>query len=486
MAEQYEQEMELDLRELIGVLWRRKWLIILLFIVAVTGAYFVSQEMTRIYETSTIIMVRVEGGIEDLFGNNLTGLSSRQDQVATYSALLTTRPVLEEVIERLDLRNEETGETISARSLRDSLTVSGNNETNLITIKASYTDPEVAKDIANTLVEVFIEENEKMNRAQLQSASRFIGEQLEETQDNLSRLEKELLEYKTEKGIAYPAEQGRATLNKLIDLETTRAQTVVELEYARASLEEAEKQLQEQDREVESSRTLGVNPEIKDLRSRLLSLEMELLGLLETYTESHPEVVQVKNQIEAIEKRIENTVEEIVSSRTESSNPIHDSLRREIIQLQTSIIARETKIETYDQQIEQASEELGTLPEEEMALLRLERENQVAENLYILLMERQSEVQIQEAMQIADIFTVDPAVVEDSPISPRIRLNMALSGVLALMLGVGITFSLEFFDTSIKTDKDLEKIAGVPVLGVIPDLAKANHRRGYGREDDDV
>ncbi len=486
MAEQYEQEMELDLRELIGVLWRRKWLIILLFIVAVTGAYFVSQEMTRVYETSSMIMVRSEGGVQDLFGNGFTGLTGRQDQVSTYSALLTTRPVLEEVIERLALKDEETGERISSRSLRGSLSVSGNSETNLITISASYSDPEIARDIANTLVEVFIEENEAMNRAQLQSASRFIGEQLEETQDNLSRLEKELLEYKTEKGIAYPAEQGRATLNKLIDLETTRAQTVVELEYARASLEETKKQLQEQDREVESSRTLSVNPEIKDLRSRLLSLELELLGLLETYTASHPDVVHVKNQINEIEGRIENTVEEITSSRTESSNPIHQNLRREMIQLQTSIIASETKIETYDRQIEQVSEELGTLPKEEMALLRLERENQVAENLYILLMERQSEVQIQEAMQIADIFTVDPAVVEASPISPRIRLNMALAGVLAIMMGGGITFLLEFLDTSIKTDKDLEKVTGVPVLGVIPDLARANHRRGYGREDDDV
>lgn len=75
---------------------------------------------------------------------------------------------------------------------------------------------------------------------------------------------------------------------------------------------------------------------------------------------------------------------------------------------------------------------------------------------------------IVDIMLIENVQVIDKAQVPKSPISPRPMLNMAIAGVLGLMLGVFIAFLLEFMDNTIKTERDIEKHLGLPVIGSIP------------------
>ncbi|TFB14167.1 capsular biosynthesis protein [Filobacillus milosensis] len=61
-----------------------------------------------------------------------------------------------------------------------------------------------------------------------------------------------------------------------------------------------------------------------------------------------------------------------------------------------------------------------------------------------------------------------------SPISPNLTLNLAISIVLGLMSGVGLAFVLEYFDQSIKSEEDIERELGLPVMGVIPTITDGN------------
>jgi capsular polysaccharide biosynthesis protein len=72
-------------------------------------------------------------------------------------------------------------------------------------------------------------------------------------------------------------------------------------------------------------------------------------------------------------------------------------------------------------------------------------------------------------MNVDNVSILSPAVLKDNPapVAPNPMLNMAIAAVVGLMLGVGIAFLLEYLDTSIKNDQDIEDVLGVPVLGVI-------------------
>lgn len=75
---------------------------------------------------------------------------------------------------------------------------------------------------------------------------------------------------------------------------------------------------------------------------------------------------------------------------------------------------------------------------------------------------------VKDIMKVENIQVIDEARVPDKPIKPRPMLNMAIAGVLGLMIGVFITFLLEFLDNTIKTPDDVERHLELPVIGTIP------------------
>jgi len=95
-------------------------------------------------------------------------------------------------------------------------------------------------------------------------------------------------------------------------------------------------------------------------------------------------------------------------------------------------------------------------------------------------MERREELQIQEAMQTSDLVVIDPAIVNEVPVKPRKFFNMAIAVILAGMLAVFIIFLQEYLDTTVKEEKDIGRLTGLTVLGIIPDIKKKEYRQGYG------
>ena len=100
---------------------------------------------------------------------------------------------------------------------------------------------------------------------------------------------------------------------------------------------------------------------------------------------------------------------------------------------------------------------------------------------------------IQELMNVDNVRILSPAVMKENPapVAPSPMLNMAIAAAVGLVLGVGIAFLLEYLDTTIKDQQDIEDILGIPLLGVVssivekaelaPDNQKATNRKG-GKE----
>lgn len=75
---------------------------------------------------------------------------------------------------------------------------------------------------------------------------------------------------------------------------------------------------------------------------------------------------------------------------------------------------------------------------------------------------------VKEFMLVDNVQVIDRAQIPNKPISPRPKLNMAIAGVLGLMLGMFLVFLLEYLDNTIKTPEDVERYLGLPVIGTIP------------------
>lgn len=473
---------EKELKEYIMMLWYKKWLIIALMLAALIASFFITSQMQRIYQTSTMLMVQTESGPENLFSEELSLVGKNDKLINTYSRIFTSRRIMEQVIKDLNLKNEE-GEYISAGSLRENISIQSGQDTDLITVQVNYHDPELAKKIANSVVENMQQETRALNQVSLKGASEFIDTQLASTKKRLSELEDQLLKYREKNEMLIPETQGENLLERFADLEGKKAEAELMQQEAEISLNEINDKLEDIDQKIISSESISRNPELNNIQSNLTSLYTELEGLKTKYTAKHPEVKAVQARIDNLEKTLNNKTTEIVSGRTETNNPLYQNLNSQIIQFEVQQVTSAARIEVYNQRLAEMEAELDQFPQAELDFLRLQREKNVTEEIYLLLRNRKEEINIQQAMQTSDIFVIDDAYLPENPIKPNLMLNLAVAVLLALMLSVGIIFLLDYLDNTIKNEDDLQQISDLPVLGIIPDLDQIDHHKNYGEED---
>lgn len=146
-----------DLRRYMALAWHWAWLLILASALAALAAFFVSRQMTPVYQASTLVQV-IEAPNNKAIDYTSLMLSERLTQ--TYAELMVTRPVLQGVIDRLNL-------TQSPGELKASISVAPVRDTQLIKVSVQHTSPETAALIANILVEEFSAQN------QAEQASRY-------------------------------------------------------------------------------------------------------------------------------------------------------------------------------------------------------------------------------------------------------------------------------------------------------------------------
>jgi len=423
---------EIDLREYLYLLWRKKWIIIILVILALVASYIFSKQMTKIYSTSTMIMINKSGSSENIFDEQFSINIEDKNEVERYMYILESRKILNNVIKKCNLTNED-DELISTNSLKNMVAIRRKGETDLLEITVNYSDPVMAKNIVENIVDEFKKEIKDINRANLNSASQFVDEQIVDIKSSLADLEEKILKYKKENDIIDPQQQSRNQLNQLSSLEMSKVESGLELEQALASLKEINEYLEK-----------------KGFTSQ--------------------------------------EIDKIVNSDYENNNPIFTNLFNEKVDLEKQIVESKIKMDNYAKGISSVNEELDKFPEKNLELSRLEREADVTENLYLLLKERQEEISIQTAMKSIDIVVLDNATINRNPIKPNITLNMAIAVLLAIFIAVFIIFIFEFMDRTIQNEKDIEKATGLSVLAIIPDDGdNKNDEYGYGygyKEDD--
>lgn len=462
----------LDLRELVKALLRRKWIIILMVIVSVATAWFASSRMPKIYEAQTTVLVKdPRSSGEALFLQGLTGLNA--DKLQNYVELVRSRTVAERAAASLG-HDWDVYDSAFAK-FRESISVQLVTGTETIRISVQGENPSEASRTANAMAQAFIEFSRDMNRTEATSARVFIEEQLQVVEEQLRGAEEALQLYREEERVLNPSEESRIILQRVTDLETRYAET--ELAYAETlrRLQEIRTRLSAEDATLVTSTTISNNPMVTTYRSTIFQLETELAGLLNQYTEQHPQVQAVRAKIAEAERQLSTEVERIVSNETRTFNPIYQSLLAELTTLETESVLYESRLQALDVQIGITDGRLEGLPEKELKLARLIRDQSVAEEIYLLLRNRYEEIRITEAMQTADVMVIDPSIVPQRPIKPRRMLNIAIAGFLGIFVGVGLAFTLEFLDTSLKSAEEVESFLELPVMGRIPLTDQKQH-----------
>lgn len=173
----------MELKQYAILLWRWLWLIVLAAVLAATGAYISGSMQTPIYQASTTVLI---DQAPDARTSDYTALILSQQLASTYSQLMTKRPVLEEVSDRLGLSS-------GPNSLRGSIQVSPIRDTQLIEITAQHSDPFLTAEIANTLVSVFRDQNAALQASRYAASKESMSAQLAKLEEQIQQTEASIL-----------------------------------------------------------------------------------------------------------------------------------------------------------------------------------------------------------------------------------------------------------------------------------------------------
>lgn len=468
-------ETTLDLKEIFRIMKKRCKLIRNVFLIFVILAVVISLIIPPTYEAVTNLRVKQPKGLGDSLLADLPVDSSAHTKqlMNTYAEILKGRTVLQEVIDQTQGDKEEvpTYEQFLKR-----ITTEPVKDTEILKIKVTAKSPEEAEWVANTLVNTFLERMTFLVRAEQSNVRVFIGQRLQESKQELEQSEEALQEYKTQQKIVDPAEETKAMLTKLSDIDKLAAQNKADLAAAQATLGVTQQQLNQ-----EKSGFVADSPLIQQYKGKLADEEVQLVTLIANYTDKHPQVEATRAAIEATKVKLNTEIARVISADAPSMNPIHIGLVQGKIQAEAQIAAGSAQNQAINSIVSASEQELGTLPVKEQGLMKVMRNASVNQEIYIMLAKRYEEARISEVMEPTEVQVIDVAIAPDKPIKPKKILNVLIAAICGLFVGTGWAFLKEYMHKTIRTAEDVQQYLDMPVMGSIPDFTIRDKRQITGR-----
>jgi len=492
-ALQEPMEAGLHLRDLLRVFLKHKWTILAIF----TASAFFSVVMTYIsapvYRASTTIQIerftpRVLNFQEVSPGESGDYWSDSTDFYFTNYELLKSRTLAERAVEDIGLRKNPTsmGAAVSeapvqppapaaapgnalermllwlrrgpdpvavdAASRKDNavvsafqsgLTVEPVRKSRLVRLHFDSTDPFFAAKAANTLAQAFININLERRFEASAYAKTFLEEKLLQTKAKLEDSERELINFTRDSEVVNIDEKQNIFSQNLAEYNAA----VAKAEQERIRAEVLHRQAQDS---PESLAQVQDNRNVSALKQARAKLEAEYQENLRIYKPAFPKMLQLKGQIDEVDRQIAVEVGEM--RRTLNSN-------------YRAALAQETALKA---KLVEAQKDMLALQSRNIRYSILKREVDTNRQLYDGLLQRLKEVGVAGGVGINNITVVDKAQVPLAPYKPNLSQNLSMGLAIGLALGLMVAWLLEYFDDSIRFTDDVERETGAAVLGVIP------------------
>ncbi len=462
---------EIDLLEYARVVVKRKWVLVTFAAVLMALAAVYSFTRKPLYRATATLLIDEPGAsllnIQDILN---AGAYYRSDYLGTYFntqlRLLTSRSLAERVSKRLNIAARPefrparpaagAGDASYAYDILGGLSIAPIPETRLVYV--SYVSPHAAlsADVVNALVEEFVDFSVETRYEATKQTSEFLTEQVALLREDLKRKEEDLQKYGTEKNLLYLSDNESTVVNNFASVNT--ALTTAQIE--RYAKEAAYRELRSLS--VDALPESVSNPTIQALKTQYSQVKAEYEEKGKIYRPEYPEMVQLKARLDATRGTLQEEIRKAVDA---AESDYRAALKKEnsfqgLLDEQRGDVTRMNKNAIF------------------YHTLRTEVENM--RTLLSTLVAKQNEIQVSSqlgGLRTSNIKVVDRALVPRAPFTPNVRRNLLMALLVGLFGGLGLIFLVESLDNTVKGPEDVEKLAGLPSLGIIPFLTADGGRK---------
>lgn len=434
--------------------------------------------LPKTYEARTLILVEAQRVPSD-FVQSIVSIDF-DTRINTISQQILSRTNLEKIIQELGLFTDEKSknmfmeeklETLRKNLLIDVTHSGGRRSTDSFSISYQGEDPEKIVKVVNTLASYFIDENLRVRESQATGTSEFLEGELASMRQKLESVEEKMKEYRRMYMGELP-EQLESNLRILDRVEEQILETTQRLSEARNRLVA----LQNQPTALAGGQAAAGGVQPVPAATDLEQLKEQLAQLRTKYTSQHPDIIRLEKTIADLEKEAE--AEMSVANLEPASRPasrVSPAQLRQINETQRELKSIEAELGELRAQRDMYKARVENTPKREQELMSLRRDYQNIQESYSSLLNRKLEAEIAvnlEKKQKGERFRIiDPAKIPEKPVKPNMKKLFVVVVGLGLGIGCGITFLLEYLDSSFKRTEDVEEFLKIPVIAAVPVIA---------------
>ena len=499
------EEASFDLKSLIGMVYRRFWLIVSGFLVVFLAVAYITFTATPVYKASTTIQLGAnQENVIDL-GSVLGGIVANTAAIDTEVMVISSKSLLSKVADRqkliedpefnwtlveykpglidglvtpikkgLGMRTErvdpyaglsaEEREAAIMESVVEALSgrvnVSRVGTTYLLTVEVMSTSPETAARLANAVADQYRVQQLDTKLDATRRATEWLGERVSGLRDEVAEKENRVEIYRAQNGLDTAMGTTLAE-QKIADLTKQKTQLDFDLSQARARYENMRRQI-DSGTGVDGISEVLNSPLVARLKEQLSILRGRVAELETKLGPQHPELIGARNEVIDVERQMSAEV-----------NRIAENLESEVKALQDQVNAIQGRLN-------QANAQLRGNSIASVRLRELERDAETSRVLYEEFIARSKETSVQDDLVQADAAILSAASVPGSPAAPKKKLNLLIGAVLGAAIGAAMAIIAEMFDAKISSTEDIERKLGVSAIGSVP-LIRASSLFGLGQ-----
>jgi capsular exopolysaccharide synthesis family protein len=474
---------------------KRRWLVTATMIGSVFGVTALASFTQKpVYEAQGKLLLKQQSGASSLTGlsekvGELSGLTNLSNPLETEAEVIRSNPLVQKTIDKFQLKDKQ-GEPLEIDAFLKNLKVKGIRGTDVMELSYRSTNQEEAAGVINDLMNSYLDNNIRTNRAEATAAKDFLRKQLPQIEKTVVEAEAALRQFKDKNQVVSLAEEAKVGVEGLRDLseEITKAQA--ELAGAKSRSVGLQSQLELTTRQAVKLSTVSQSPGVQQVLTEYQKVQDEMAVAQTRLTAEHPTIQNLIRKGQALREQLEKRVGQIVSSPESVTEPnlqigqLKQTLTAELVRSEVERLALVNRVGVLQKAFLSYHARMKALPKLEEQQRALERKLQVAQSTYQQVLKQLQETEVIEQQKVGNARIISEALVPQQPVSPKIALNLALGGFLGVLLGVGTALLLEAMDKSLKNSEEAKRLLGYPLLGSIPQVGgKGKKDSGEGEEE---
>jgi uncharacterized protein involved in exopolysaccharide biosynthesis len=467
-----------QLTELIGVLWRRKKVVILMSLAMLLATLIVIRRIPNVYESSALVAINLRNDPESM---------AEMNWFAKLQQELTSRESFATLISRHNLYPKAQNEEEAIDTLQKALKI----ETKMrnyspqvpeaVEIRLRHSEPKKAQAVVTDMVRMFERGNEQKQTEASAEAGR-LASQIAEVEDRLRELapERDLEMIRLES--LYRSRAGQGVDSSLRRAVESSVESLADNEYSlKLQVDEQRKQIAENEKFVNSLPTTTGSAAYGALLTEKSKIEADIQSYSDQYTDKHPKMIQLRNQLAEINRQINRLEAQTAGAAPLSMTPEGRDLiamRRDLRRMESDLEVTQRRLQRRNQQLSDMPKGDGrAAPDRPASLIgrndiaRAEYDTMVKR--YNWLLDKQDSLLKSSAERDPSrtmFYVIDKANLPRLPSAPNRLLLQVFALAMAAAFGLAVAIAIEtprMF--RINDIRDVEYFLGAPVLALIPE-----------------